>query len=132
MRMKRIGQELQDETGALRASLLRSDAIRILDICMAPGGFTNSALVHTDNLGAEACGITLLPSFGGTILGIPQHRSTVIYLDVTMLSAEFGVNNPQPRYRHGARFLDDRPFFGRTFQLVICDGELLKQRMVGV
>lgn len=52
--MKEIGEELELATHALTALPFRAENIRILDLCMAPGGYTACALKY--NAEAQAFG----------------------------------------------------------------------------
>jgi hypothetical protein len=58
--MQQIGDELQETTNALNQLADCDEDVKILDLCMAPGGYTASALKY--NPGATAFGITLPPS----------------------------------------------------------------------
>jgi hypothetical protein len=61
--MQGIGDKLQVRTNALSQTPERGEDIKILALCMAPGGYTASALKY--NPAAIACGVTLLPAKGG-------------------------------------------------------------------
>lgn len=98
--MQQIGDELQRSTGALRQT--PEEGVKILDLCMAPRGYTASALKY--NPGATAFGITLPPAQGGHEILFESSQSSVILLDVTMLVKEFGTENPprtHPEYASG-------------------------------
>ena len=58
--MRGIGDELQAKTNVIARLSERGEEIKISDLCMAPGGFRDSALKY--NHTATACGITLLPA----------------------------------------------------------------------
>jgi 23S rRNA U2552 (ribose-2'-O)-methylase RlmE/FtsJ len=55
--MQEVGDEMQAATSALYQSNHSEKGVRILDLCMAPGGYTASALKY--NPTAKAVGITL-------------------------------------------------------------------------
>jgi 23S rRNA U2552 (ribose-2'-O)-methylase RlmE/FtsJ len=122
--MKLIGDEMQDTTRALSQPYNCLDDMNILDLCMAPGGYTASALKY--NPGARAFGVTLPPEQGGHELLLPASSSSVVFLDITMLATEFGVEIPPSTHPECTGFLSDRPHLGRTFQLVFCDGQVLR------
>lgn len=66
---------MQAATGALCQNNLSEDEVKILDLCMAPGGYTASALKY--NPRARAVGITLPPDIGGHEVFLNSYRSTV-------------------------------------------------------
>lgn len=47
------------------------------------------------------------------------------FLDITMLATEFGVSIPES-YLQQSSFITYRPCLGDSFQLVYCDGQLLR------
>lgn len=122
--MQGIGDELQASTNALTQKSECGEDIKILDLCMAPGGYTASALKY--NPTAIACGVTLPPAQGGHELLLQSPRSSVMFLDITMLAREFGVEEVPITHPEYSNFLDDRPYLGQTFHLVFCDGQVLR------
>ncbi|PVH86684.1 hypothetical protein DL98DRAFT_557208 [Cadophora sp. DSE1049] len=126
--MQQIGDEMQTKTGAF-SHVNRTqpgDDFRILDLCMAPGGYTSAALKY--NPGSNATGITLPPNQGGHKVLLNSPRSTVLYQDITMFAKEFGVDDHEIPTKHPARasFRTERPFISQKFDLVICDGQVLR------
>jgi 23S rRNA U2552 (ribose-2'-O)-methylase RlmE/FtsJ len=122
--MREIGDELQLSTHAISQALDPGENVKILDLCMAPGGYTASALKY--NPGGTAFGITLPPEQGGNEVLLKSSQSTVQYLDITMLAKEFGVDDIPITHPEHASFLDQRPYYGQTFDLVFCDGQVLR------
>ena len=122
--MQEIGDEMQGCTRALCPPSNSAGNITILDLCMAPGGYTASALKY--NPGATAFGITLPPEKGGHKVLLPSYRSNILFLDITMLAKEYGVDTPPLKNPDCASFLDERPYFGQTFELIFCDGQVLR------
>ncbi|KAH7412566.1 hypothetical protein BKA64DRAFT_331953 [Cadophora sp. MPI-SDFR-AT-0126] len=126
--MQQIGDEMQANTSAFSHvnQAQPEDDIRILDLCMAPGGYTSTALKYSPR--AKATGITLPPSQGGHKVILNSPRSTVLYQDITMFAKEFGVDDNEIPAKHPARasFLAEQPFVNQKFDLVICDGQVLR------
>ncbi|OHF02958.1 hypothetical protein CORC01_01716 [Colletotrichum orchidophilum] len=119
--MKRIGKEMQRDTGALRVKTPRWGKTQILDMGMAPGGFLATAM-HL-NPGAHAMGFSLPDSDGGHKVMIPDNldidRRDV---DVTMLAADMGVQDIPADHPDFDKFLDCQFTPGQQFDLVICGG----------
>jgi hypothetical protein len=86
--MQEIGNEMQEATGALSQKSRTSEDFEILDLCMAPGGYTASALQH--NPTAKAVGITLPPDQGGHQVLLDSPHSCVFYHDITMFANDPG------------------------------------------
>lgn len=101
-----------------------------LHLCMAPGGYTEIFLkIHPE---ASVKGITLPPHLGGHPMCIPHSdkdpRVQVIFMDLTMLAVEYGTSMAEIPKEHpdAKKFSSDRPFLNETFDLVICDGQILR------
>jgi 23S rRNA U2552 (ribose-2'-O)-methylase RlmE/FtsJ len=122
--MKEIGDELQASTGAFSLASQDAENIKILDLCMAPGGYTASALKN--NPLATAFGITLPAEEGGHKVLLQTSRSRILFLDITMLAKEFGVDNPPLTHPDHVKFLTERPFLEHNFNLIFCDGQVLR------
>lgn len=116
-------------TGAFRVNGTNGTSQpRILDMCMAPGGFLATAL--SLNPSARAVGFSLPPSQGGHKILLPDNsRVTVKFLDLTMLAKNMGVAETDVPAEHA-----DAPNFQLTsqfengvfFDLVLCDGNVLR------
>ncbi|KAF6217509.1 hypothetical protein HO133_006847 [Letharia lupina] len=123
--MQRIGDELQAASGTL--SLPKPHA-EVLDICMAPGGYSASALKYSPH--ACVSGITLPKSLGGHQLLIPygriDPRVDVQLADITMLTAEYGVTDIPEGHPDVLNFSLKRPWATKSFDLVFCDGQVLR------
>lgn len=121
--MKKIGDEINAASGGA-LNLPRSNA-RVMDLCMAPGGYTASVLKHSPN--AVVCAFTLPLKLGGHAIllrkGTPYE---IMYGDITMLHNEFGVEEIPPNHSELSEFSDKRPWFGKRFDLVFCDGQALR------
>jgi 23S rRNA U2552 (ribose-2'-O)-methylase RlmE/FtsJ len=129
MMMQQIGDELQESTKALSQPSNGADGIKILDLCMAPGGYTASALKY--NPGATAFGITLPPAQGGHEVLLSSPKSSILFLDITMLAKEFGVETLPLTHPDRMSFLSDTPYLEHTFDLVFCDGQVLRTHQRG-
>lgn len=121
--MRWIGDEMDTASnGAL--SLPHSNA-RVLDLCMAPGGYTAAVLKHSSH--AVVCAFTLPLALGGhQIIHRQDSRLSRKFGDITMLYRELRVTDiPQdhPKFSN----LDDRRLWGdKEFDLVFCDGQALR------
>lgn len=126
--MCQIGDELHEVTSALSLTSPFTTNPAILDLCMAPGGFTAS--VFKRNCYARVCGISLPVSRGGHEMILPNWQSDprirVRFLDITMLAAEMDVTNIPAEHPDATNFVFDRPFYGEAFELVFCDGQVLR------
>jgi 23S rRNA U2552 (ribose-2'-O)-methylase RlmE/FtsJ len=122
--MQEIGNEMQRATGALSQNSRTSEDFAILDLCMAPGGYTASALKY--NPTAKAVGVTLPPDQGGHQVLLDSPRSFVLYHDITMFAKEFGVDRVPLTHPGRASFSAERPFINEKFDLVFCDGQVLR------
>lgn len=126
--MSQIGDELHEVTSALPSTSPFTMDPAILDLCMAPGGFTDS--VFKRNCYAKVCGISLSVSRGGHEMILPNWQSDprirVRFLDITMLAAEMDVTSVPAEHPDATNFVFDRPFYGEAFDLVFCDGQVLR------
>jgi 23S rRNA U2552 (ribose-2'-O)-methylase RlmE/FtsJ len=127
--MCQIGDELDQVTSVLRSVSTLDSFPKILDLCMAPGGFTASVLAKDRDV--RVCGISLPVSKGGHKMMLPgwqrDSRIQVCFLDITMLAAEMDVSNIPMDHPDATNFVWDRPFCGETFDLVFCDGQVLRK-----
>ncbi|KAF8537632.1 hypothetical protein BDD12DRAFT_911333 [Trichophaea hybrida] len=116
-------------------SLIPGEQIRILDTCMAPGGFSAAALQTHPT--ASVDGITLGIRDGGHSVHIPYNsmnsRVKVFFADVTMFATEFGVTPDMIPADHpdAAAFDHTRPYEGRAYDLIVCDGQVLRTHIRG-
>lgn len=123
--MKRIGDELQAATKALSLPMAQAN---ILDICMAPRGYSASVLKHSPHACISA--LTLPKNLGGfpvmTDYGHKDTRINVIFADVTMFAAEFCITDIPKDHPDFGRLISWRPFPAELFDLVLCDGQVLR------
>ncbi|KAH6634736.1 hypothetical protein B0J18DRAFT_417023 [Chaetomium sp. MPI-SDFR-AT-0129] len=131
--MRLIGFELDKETRALTIQGRSNSRPAILDLCMAPGGFSSAAL--RCNPSALLRGISLPPSQGGheMLLGEswsetdPEADIYISFRDITLLAEEMGtpLSSIPAEHADAASFSSDRPFLEQQFDLVFCDGQVL-------
>jgi 23S rRNA U2552 (ribose-2'-O)-methylase RlmE/FtsJ len=120
-----IGRELDKETSVITlATQWKRHPPRVLDMGMAPGGF--SATVLRKSPTATIRGITLPKEMGGLEVMLRQWESDarvrIEFVDVTMLTDELGrptttIPNTHPDVRN---FSSQRPFQNEKFDLVFC------------
>ena len=127
--MQRIGDELQQSTSALTPRTSGLERLRVLDLCMAPGGYSASALRY--NPEAALHGISLPPSQGGHELLLAHSELDVVYTDITMLASEFGVPTIPSTHPDAKAFNTNRPFLNQSFHLIFCDGQVLRTHLRG-
>jgi 23S rRNA U2552 (ribose-2'-O)-methylase RlmE/FtsJ len=120
-----LGKEIDDATDAFVCPRPNT-----LDLCMAPGGYSSSVLDrHPD---ATIKGISLPRELGGYFVrldhGRKDPRVQVEFMDLTMLASEFGVypDKIPPEHPEASKFNNARPFYGQEFDIVICDGQVLR------
>jgi len=125
--MRSLGKEMDATTGAF---FCPHRYPHILDLCMAPGGYTASVLDRHPN--ASVRGISLPTSLGGHNLLVPHDemdpRVQVRLVDITMLASEFGVCSDDIPYGHpeASQFNGAQPYHGEEFDIVFCDGQVLR------
>ena len=124
--MERIGIEMQDTTGVMSIA----DPGQILDLCMAPGGYSASALKF--NPRASVSGATLPEKLGGHKLfvrdGFRGASVRVWQGDLTSLVGDMGIDDggiPESHPDFG-KFQKDEVWAGEQFDLVFCDGQVLR------
>lgn len=127
---QKLGKELDDKTDAFYVKKQWGAAVASLNLCMAPGGYTWYFLER--NPQARSVGITLATEKGGHPMFLPHgeddERVEVKFMDITMLTSEFGTpkENVPSQHPEAGNFSDDTPFLGEYFDVVICDGQVLR------
>ncbi|KAK4546825.1 hypothetical protein LTR36_001557 [Oleoguttula mirabilis] len=124
--MQRMALYLNQATGGLTvANPAGSTDVSIMDFCMAPGGFLGTAL--SLNPGSRALAFTLPSESGGHEILLPYTPNvTTKFLDITMLAADMGVMDIPIAHPDAANFLPQVFKPGPTFDLVLCDGQVLR------
>jgi len=137
--MRSIGLELNAATSGLTINRAHKPHHAILDLCMAPGGFSAAALHR--NPAAIVRGISLPPGRGGHDMLLknwsdihPDAKIFVDFRDITLLAEEMGVplRSIPPEHPDAQLFSSDRPFHSEgKFDLVFCDGQVLRTQERG-
>ncbi|EEP81605.1 predicted protein [Uncinocarpus reesii 1704] len=133
--MRHIGDQLQADKHIIpRPKDARK--LEVLDICMAPGGFSATTLKY--NKYSRIYGLSLPEEEGGHQIFLQNWRNDprvqILQMDITMLSTEFGSPDLLPPDNAlASRFSDCRPFDGLEADLVFCDGQVLRthERAIG-
>ncbi|CAO2648220.1 Nn.00g074870.m01.CDS01 [Neocucurbitaria sp. VM-36] len=120
-----IGDEMDTETSVITlATTGRSLSPRVLDMGMAPGGFT--ATVLREHPTATVRGITLPQGIGGLEVMLKRWKSDtrihIEFIDVTMLTDEMGrpATTIPDTHPDVERFSSNRPFQDEEFNLIFC------------
>ena len=127
---KQLGEELHAKTDAFYVRKKWGAGVTSLNLCIAPGGYTWYFLKK--NPTARSFGITLSTEDGGHPMYLPygedDERVEVEYLDITMLASEFGtpIEDVPTQHPEASKFSAHRPFLGKVFDVVICDGQVLR------
>ena len=125
-----IAEELQRVTGVFTVNGSTSGDLRGLNLCMAPGGYTQALLVHNPKMFIS--GITLSEAQTGhpVVVEVKEHAQVdVQYLDINLLAASMGVAASEIPGGHPdvTKFLHDVPFpEDLEFDVVIADGAVLR------
>ena len=116
---------MDNETGAYA---LAGDKPKILDLCMAPGGFVAYFLERFPEGRADA--VTLPVKEGGHQVLLPfgsrNNNVHVTFADVTMFAAELGVQSIPEEHPDKQKLLACWPYSQLLYDLVICDGQALR------
>lgn len=124
--MNKIGEELHRVTDAFGIrQQSKSTQPKILDMCMAPGGFLATAL--RKNPSARALAFSLPISNGGHKVLLPAASNVEKrFLDVTMMAEDMGSKEIPDNHPEAGRFLPQQFKPGQLFDLVLCDGQVLR------
>lgn len=117
---------MNNDTGAL--SFDDAATPQVLDLCMAPGGYSATVLRLNPNANIDA--VSLPPADGGYEVLLPfgsvDPRVCVTFADITMLATEYGVNMKEFPTDHpdAQKLTSQRPYHEKQYDLVICDGQV--------
>ena len=121
--MCKIGGEIDEASGG-GLSLQNSHA-QVLDLGMAPGGFTSSVLKR--NRHACVYAFTLPPELGGhEIIHYEDPRVSMKFGDITMLHQEFRITDLPEAHPEFSLLDDSLLWTDKTFDLIFCDGQALR------
>ena len=126
---KKVGIKLE-EVGAFSILDLGESQPQVLNLCMAPGGYTWSLLQLYPS--AQISGITLPGNTGGHGMLLPygkaDPRIQVKFMDITLLALEFCKSGTpiHPRHPEAEKFYAEVPYKDQTFHIVLCDGQVLR------
>ncbi|OJJ84459.1 uncharacterized protein ASPGLDRAFT_125888, partial [Aspergillus glaucus CBS 516.65] len=117
-----IGDGLASMTGVFN---LESACPQVLDLCMAPGGFTATAKKYLPTSLINA--VTLPPQIGGYEVMAKEICQQITYADITMYSSEMDFEEEIPAgHPDSKKFEICRPYLGKQYDLVICGGAVGK------
>lgn len=125
--MTKIGDYFQDQEKLIPPPSKRLN-FDVLDLCMAPGGFSATVLKY--NRFAQVCAISLPTDEGGLEIYLPNwqenKRIKVKLMNLTLLSAELGFPDLASQdHPSASKFSNYIPYAGRQFDLIFCDGHVL-------
>jgi len=112
-----IGNEMDRETHVFDTQIRNPF---VLDLCMAPGGFTKSAIQRFPKATVHA--ITLPADSGGHHVIATGTNLEVLFADITMFAADFGVDTIPNDHPDARNFRTDRPYCDSQYDLVFCGG----------
>ncbi|KAF5676279.1 methyltransferase family [Fusarium denticulatum] len=125
--MKTIAIDLDRATDVLNLDEVEQPAL--LDMCVAPGGFVDTAAAMSMNPDIYIRAMSLPVEQGGHAVKILDTKVDVEYRDITTLAADMGItkddvplNFPGPYDFLFEKVLGDN----EKFDLVFCDGQVLR------
>ncbi|KAJ5959466.1 uncharacterized protein N7479_006616 [Penicillium vulpinum] len=123
--MKDIAEELHQIGNAFAIRRTQKGPPKILDMCMAPGGFLEIAM--RKNPGSQAVAFSLPVACGGHKSRLPRTRNVdQRFLDITMLASDMGAHEIPTDHPDAKNFLPQQFRPNQLFDLVICDGQVLR------
>ncbi|KAK3669793.1 hypothetical protein LTR78_010310 [Recurvomyces mirabilis] len=123
--MKKIAREMDRDTGVFGLHWSFRNPRRILDMCMAPGGYLAVALER--HPGASALAFSLPTSEGGHKVLLPESLGVQIrYLDITMLAVDMGVDHIPEDHPDKGKFELQKVLPPISSDLIFCDGQVLR------
>lgn len=123
---KEVGDGLAKRTKIFK---LESTRPRVLDLCMAPGGFAATAHKHLSGVLIDA--VTLPSEIGGLEVMDKNVCQNIEYADITMYAEEMGFGKPvPPDHPDYTNFKMTRPFLDNRYDIVICGGAVGKSHQL--
>ena len=121
--MCKVGDEIDAASGG--GLSVQNSYAQVLDLGMAPGGFTSSVLKL--NQYAYVYAFTLPSKLGGhMIMHHKDPRVSRMYGDITMLHREFRITDLPKDHPEFSKLDDSLLWTGKTFDLIFCDGQALR------
>lgn len=108
---------------ALETNIFKLDSVcpRMLDLCMAPGGFTTTAANEAPGSLIDA--ITLPTESGGYEVMAKNICHNIIYADITMYLLEMGCQEIMPSaHPDSSNFELYQPFLANQYDIAVCGG----------
>ncbi|KAJ5144381.1 hypothetical protein N7476_004816 [Penicillium atrosanguineum] len=119
--VKDIGEELHQFGNIFAINRTQEGPPKILDMCMAPGGFWETALKK--NPGSQAVAFSLPVTCGGHKSQLPKDMNVdQKFLDVTMLASDMGAHEIPKDHPDAINFLPQQLRQNQLFDLVISLG----------
>lgn len=118
---------IQRATTIFQAQGTDSQFPTILDLCMAPGAFLETALRSIPN--SDSLAFTLPQDVGGYSVTMPvdlKSRVECRFLDINLLAADMGAEEIDSSHPEAADFLPLQLKPDQLFDLVLCDGQVLR------
>ena len=119
--MSSIGSEMNQATGAYEFGIGKP---KVLDLCMAPGGYSKSILKRHPYARVDA--VTLPRESGGHKVLLQDSRVRITFADINTLAAEYGVQQIPDNHPEATTFTVNRPYIGNAYDLIFCDGQVLR------
>lgn len=124
--MRNIATQMETATSAFTFT---NPQPRVLDLCMAPGGYVDRFLKQNPSGLADA--ITLPVAYGGHhVIVQPSNRLQITYADLTMFAAELGCHNIPEDHPEADGLRTTWPYPAHLYDLTICDGQHLRTHPV--
>lgn len=123
--MRKIAQDMYRATRVFDVLTSSSEQPKIIDLCMAPGGFLVTAMRHDSR--SQAVTFSLATNQGGHQILMPRSLGvTLNIVDIKMLAEDMGVTCIPQEHPDHANILPRELSPSQTFDLVICDGQVLR------
>ncbi|CAG8297604.1 unnamed protein product [Penicillium nalgiovense] len=124
--MSTTAREFDKATNTFKVQRVNPTPPAILDMCMVPGALLQIALER--NPGARALAFSLPVSCGGYKSNVASNLNTKrVFLNLTMLAADMDVDQIPEGHEDAENFLPRQFEEGRLFDLVVCDGQVLRE-----
>jgi 23S rRNA U2552 (ribose-2'-O)-methylase RlmE/FtsJ len=120
---QQIGRGLASATEIFN---LKSATPRVLDLCMAPGGFSTTVKRKLPESLIDA--VTLPPEIGGYEVMANGVCQEIIFADITMYAREMALGEEIPAGHPDSKFFETAcPYLDNKYDLVFCGGAVGRQ-----